>query len=102
VSEKEWKPIELKPGSGMLFKNKWKKEGDKKPEYVGEIEIPEGMHGRKEISLWKRMSKAGKPYLSVSVSDPWKPERKPIKAAGYEMKDGKVTRDPDFDDDIPF
>ena len=96
MTEKVVEPLNLRPGSGMLFKNKNKKEGDKRPEYVGEIEIPAGMEGRKEISLWKRTSKAGKTYLSVSVSDPWKPK------AAAPAQPQQAPAKPEFDDDLPF
>lgn len=103
MTDKIIEPLNLRPGSGMLFKNRNKKEGDNRPEYVGEVEIPAGMQGRKEISLWKKTSQAGKPYLSLRVSDPWKPTRKeaPAKPA-YAPKSPPVQRDPDFDDDLPF
>ena len=100
MTDKIIEPLNLRPGSGMLFKNRNKKEGDNRPEYVGEVEIPAGMQGRKEISLWKKTSKAGKPYLSISVSDPWKPERKA--APPVQSQQRPAQSDPDFDDDLPF
>ena len=96
MSEKIMEPLNLRPGSGMLFKNKHKKEGDNRPEYVGEIEIPAGMEGRKEISIWKKISKAGKPYLSVGVSEPWKPK------AAAPARPQQAPAKPEFDDDLPW
>lgn len=98
MSDKIMEPLNLNPGSGMLFKRA--KESDKQPDYVGEIEIPEGMQGRKEISLWKRTAKSGKVYLSVKVSDPWKPTQKT--APPRQAQRVAPQADPDFDDDLPF
>lgn len=96
MSEKPFEPLNLKPGSGMLFKNKRKTE-EKHPEYVGEIEIPPEMVGRKQVSLWKRTSKSGNTYLSIGLSEPWKPKPKAAPA-----RPQPAQADPDFDDDLPF
>ncbi len=98
MSDKIMEPLKLEPGWGMLFKRA--KKSEKQPDYVGEIEIPPGLEGRKEVSLWKRTSKAGKVYLSIKVSEPWKPERKSAPPARPQQS--APQRDPDFDDDLPF
>lgn len=98
MSEKIMEPLNLNPGSGMLFKRA--KKSEKQPDYVGEIEIPAGMQGRKEISLWKRTAKSGKVYLSVKVGDPWKPTQKAAPPARPQYN--APPADPEFDDDLPF
>lgn len=52
---------------GVLFRNKEKAEGDKKPDYTGKIDV-EG----KELRLagWLRESKSGTKFLSLSISEP--------------------------------
>lgn len=97
MSDKIMEPLKLEPGWGMLFQKK--KKSEKQPDYVGEIEIPPGLEGRKEVSLWKRTSKAGKVYLSIKVSEPWKPK---AKAEPARPQRSAPPVDPDFDDDLPF
>ena len=93
--KKEYKPMDLTPGNGALFANKNSK-SEMSPHYMGEIEIPSDMTGRVRISLWKKTSKAGNTYLSVSL---WKPTQK-----GQQQAPAKRAPEPkdDFNDDIPF
>ncbi len=58
---------------GALFHNKHKKK-DSHPDLRGKINI-----GGKDydIAAWRRKSKAGLDYLSLSVSEPWRPDAKP-------------------------
>jgi len=96
--KKEYKPLELRPGDGKLFENRDPK-GETSPHFMGEIEIPEDMVGRVKISLWKKESKAGNSYLSVSL---WKPKsEKPARPAPQKAAPQKHD-DPEFNDDIPF
>lgn len=92
--KKEYKPIELKPGNGMLFANKDAK-GEMSPQFMGELEIPRDMTGRVKISLWKKTSKAGNTYLSVSL---WTPKVSHTKPAGKtvieNLDDGPFEDDP--------
>jgi uncharacterized protein (DUF736 family) len=60
--------METKQNSGAIFKNDYKKQGDKQPEYKGKI-IVDGKD--KEIALWLAESKDGKKYFSVKISEPY-------------------------------
>ena len=56
---------EQKEGQGSLFMNE--KTNDKQPDFVGDALF----EGKKiKISAWKRTSKNGKHYLSLSVQKP--------------------------------
>lgn len=92
--KKEYKPLELKPGDGKLFKNNEPK-SELSPQYMGEIEIPADMVGRAKVSLWKKTSKAGNVYLSLSL---WKPTPR----ASEQKPKATESSEPDFNDDIPF
>ena len=63
--------MEIKLNNGAIFKNDFKKEGDKQPEYRGKINVDGTI---KEISLWAWKSKEGKMYFSVGIQDEYKPE----------------------------
>ena len=78
-----------KENTGAIFKNSYKKEGDKSPDYKGGINV-NGVE--KELALWVQ-EKDGKKYFSVKVSDPYvKPE--PSAQTG--------TEPPPPSDDLPF
>ena len=94
--KQEYKPLELKPGDGKLFKNNNPK-GQMSPHYMGDLEIPEGFTGRVRVSLWKKESKAGNTYLSISL---WQQRGKD--SARPAPQKSEPQPDPDFDDDIPF
>jgi uncharacterized protein (DUF736 family) len=96
--KKEYKPLELKAGDGMLFESK-NPTSEKSPHYMGEIEIPEGMTGRVKISLWKKKSKAGNTYLSVSL---WQPNGERSARPAPKKPAPQRNDDPEFDDEIPF
>jgi hypothetical protein len=103
------KPLELDPGFGMLFQNPTANEENRRPQYRGELLIPEGVTGRVEVSLWRRTSKSGKPYLSFAVQVPGAGRReKPgaPQSGGRPSGNHVDRRSPppadDFDDDIPF
>lgn len=51
---------------GVLFQEQEKK-SEKAPDYTGKLNV-EGKEFR--IAGWKRLSKNGKPFLSLSVSEP--------------------------------
>jgi uncharacterized protein (DUF736 family) len=69
--------------SGALFKNKNKK-GPKSPEYTGSIDVEGEEYW---ISAWLKKSKAGKPFMSLSLT----------------KKDAPAESNKDFDEsDIPF
>jgi len=58
-----------------LWKNEYKKEGDKKPDYTGN-----GMFNgeKKEVSLWINEDKNGKRYLSGQLREPYKKKDSPF------------------------
>ena len=58
-----------------LWKNDYKKEGDKKPDYTGSGLI----NGEdKQISMWINEDKNGKRYLSGSIQEPYKKKDTPF------------------------
>ena len=52
--------------SGVLFVNKYKEDGDSRPDFVGNVDI-KGTEYR--LAGWKNISKGGKRYISVKVED---------------------------------
>lgn len=106
---KKQMPLELEPQKGVLFPNEYKEEGDKKPHYTGEIELPEGYaySGPKDgipegvsptrlrIAIWDYTSKAGQPYRSVNVETPKPPKPKDVTTP-------KAPATKEGDDDLPF
>ena len=72
---------------GVLFKNEYKKEGGKQPDYKGKINV-DGVD--KELAAWIKEGKSGK-FMSLSVSEPYvKGEQE---QAGPDVGDG---------DNVPF
>ena len=71
---------------GALFPNSYKEDGDKKPDYLGNVNV-DGEEWR--LAAWANTSKNGKDYLSITVSEP-KEKAEP---------NGKSTVD---EDDVPF
>ena len=73
--------------TGVLFPND-KGDNPRRPDYRGTVNV----NGAEfELSGWKKASKAGKPYLSISIQPKRdKPQREPAK--GEEA----------FSDEIPF
>jgi uncharacterized protein (DUF736 family) len=72
---------------GVLFQNSDKKT-DKHPDYTGKLNV-NGVEFR--LAGWKRLSKNGKPFLSLAVSEP---QDKEVVA--------EVTDEPINLNDIPF
>ena len=62
---------EQKDQSFKLWKNEYKQEGDKKPDYTGN-----GLVGgeKKDFSLWINQDKNGKKYLSGQFKEAYKKE----------------------------
>jgi len=52
---------------GVLFPNRYKEEGDNKPDYTGKVDV-NGEEWR--LAAWENTSKKGNSYLSVAVSEP--------------------------------
>ena len=97
-------------GKGVLFQQEQKRH-DRSPDHWGNITI-----GGKEwrLSGWKYTSRSGKPYISLSVSDPDEYEQKKGQRSGgggrspqqepvNRHDDGPAPGPPiDVDPDIPF
>lgn len=88
---------------GVLFDNKYKEEGDRKPDYTGNINV-EGKEYK--IKSWKNVSRNGNPYISIQLEDP-EAQDKEVKehklGAGFAQKDNKVVDQiKEEDDDLPF
>lgn len=77
-----------KPNKGSMFLNKWKK-GDSHPDFKGTIYVDKDLlvdmiKNRNselieiKIDAWKKATKDGKPWLSLSV-DTYKKEQTPEK-----------------------
>ena len=52
---------------GVLFPNKYKENGDNRPDYTGTVDV-EGKEYR--LAAWERTSKNDNTYLSVVLSEP--------------------------------
>lgn len=79
--------FEQKDNSGALFKNDYKTEGSKQPDYKGTCSV----NGKDmEVSMWAKESKNGNFFFSLSFQEPYQ------KNAGA----GKSGRDDDSD--IPY
>lgn len=89
--------MDLKQNTGSIFRNSYKKEGDKQPEYKGKINV----NGEEwEIALWLAESKDGKTkYFSAAISEPWK---KDVPAAVNDYVDSKLAKQVPDGDDLPF
>lgn len=62
---------ELRPGQGGVFRNK-KKTEERQPGYTGKVMLPNGE--LRYMSVWVKKTKAGEPWLSVSVGDIMQPQ----------------------------
>ena len=92
------KPYEPSPNSGSLLASKSKK-SEKSPDYYGDITLDVSSlnltngKGKVRLSGWKKVSKAGKAYLSLQVS--------PVQEQDYPKEVVRQDQHID-DDDIPF
>jgi hypothetical protein len=102
---------ELRPGQGGVFRNK-KKTQDSQPGYTGKVMLPNGE--LRFMSIWVKKTKAGEPWLSISVGDLMQQQGQ---AQGMVLDSAKPFAAPvapiaqptpaanavaDMDDDIPF
>jgi uncharacterized protein (DUF736 family) len=96
------KPYEPKPNTGSLFANKEKKQ-PMSPDYQGTVLVDMSTlkvaNGVATVKLngWKKVSKSGLTYLSLSV-DTFVPDPNYKKAAPKPQAQSVA----DLDDDIPF
>ena len=64
---------EIKENTGSIFKNEYKKDNEKAPDYKGKANID----GKtKDISCWINETKDGKKYFAVKFSDEYVKEQK--------------------------
>ena len=87
---------ELRDGQGSLFPNKKLKENH--PDYRGDVMIGDVLY---EMSGWKKVSKTGKAFLSLSVRP--KQARADVSDTPAAKSETPVNPSIDMmDDDIPF
>ena len=87
---------QTKVGSGVLMKNTYKEEGDKKPDFTGPATLViAGVAAEYEIAAWKKIAdketkrlKVGDTYLSFQIQEKWK---KDIPAATSETAEDNVA-----------
>ena len=82
-----------KDNSGNLFKNTYKEEGSKQPDYKGDVMV----NGQvMKVSMWVNKDKNGNSYFGLSFQSP-------EESAKYSKENSSATTPPTFDDnDIPF
>lgn len=90
-----------------LFKNTYKEEGSKQPDYTCSVFDKESGKSTKIGGGWIKDGKNGK-YISISIDDEWKPKEAVINADAVEKKFKELDK-PEYDDaaairaeDIPF
>lgn len=91
--------------TGVFFR-KDKEGNEKRPDYKGTLNV-EGKEY--EIAGWKRMSKAGKPFVSLKISEPFEKKEQSgydsFKQAGEKFKKDEVIEPTENEislADIPF
>jgi hypothetical protein len=94
---------ELKDGGGTIFKNKYKEEGDLKPDKKGTIKWRGEVI---EVAIWIKQGAAGE-FESVKLQEPrQKPDRVPTSRKSDNITSGPqpIARraSADMDDEIPF
>ena len=80
--------FEIKENTGSIFKNDYKKDNPKAPDYKGTVNVGGKEH---DIALWLSETKNGKKYFSVKFSEVWKKDGEPQKG-----------EDEPEDSDLPF
>lgn len=99
---------------GFLYPVKERK-SDKSPTLTGKLFVSPELAGREiEIAGWTQTSKNGVKYISVAVSEPWKPEQatddrysgnsqsSPGQAQDNFNRPASTADTSGFDDNIPF
>jgi uncharacterized protein (DUF736 family) len=62
-----------------LYPNKYKEEGDNKPDYTGNDGLIKGTQVK--VAAWKNISKSGNPYIKITLDfnpDAWKEKKAPV------------------------
>tara|TARA_R100000656_G_scaffold99166_1_gene71958 strand:- start:236 stop:481 length:246 start_codon:yes stop_codon:yes gene_type:complete len=78
------KQYQNEPGKGVLFRNRFKEDNERRPDFVGSLNV-EGVDY--ELAAWQNTSKGGLKYLSVRMGDE------------VREKEAKVA---ETDTDVPF
>ena len=76
--------------TGVLFKNDYKKDNEKAPDYKGTFVDADNVE--KDLAAWVRKTNAGKMLLSIKVSDKF------VKDEDSQA----ATATPDIESDMPF
>lgn len=82
--------FEFKNGQGSMFPNT-KKTTDTQPSMRGEFRSLDGKMF--EIAAWTKTDKNGNKWLSLSISEPWKPEEEQSKPVVTTPDDGDLPWD---------
>lgn len=88
-----------KLNTGVLFPNN-KKENERQPDYRGSVNVDGKEY---ELSVWKKTSQRGSPYMSIAVKEPWNKDAS--SPSGTWEKADRSDSMPKFggkDDDLPF
>ena len=86
--------MENKPNTGVIFKNDYKKEGDKLPTYKGKGNFNGADF---EIALWVNKDKEGKSYFGATFSEPYVKPEVQEQSPTFDNKGNAVD-----DDSLPF
>lgn len=89
---------EQKENTGSLFQNK-EKRSENFPDYSGSLRI-DGVD--LWISGWRKTSKDGTPWLSLSVKRKDGTAARPDPAAEFKQEAKRVFPDAELSDDLPF
>ena len=88
---------ELRDGSGSLFRNEKKQEGERTPDYRGDAMV----NGKRvEIAAWVKEAASGKKFLSLKFSEPREQTEAPRAAPAARPSPRPHTPTPDTE--IPF
>lgn len=89
---------EMRDGGGTIFKNKYKKDGDRAPEYRGEIM----WRGEKiEAALWVKENQNGK-FFSVKLQEPRAQQEQPSPTSRAPRVPPRQSARDELSDEIPF
>lgn len=89
------------PNKGNLFRNKFKKEGSKEPDYKGTLAMPDGK--QMELAGWinTRTNEQGQEeqYFGLSLSEPYE---KPAEEVEEKVEEPVPVAEPVKDTTLPF
>ena len=87
--------MNLKDHKVILFKNDYKTEGSKQPDFKGSVFHKDNDEKMLDAAGWANKSKGGAKYISISFSDVYKKPDQTTTTTTTKEED-------DFDDDLPF